>query len=225
MAQFSTSKFANRQPPAALANSASKLLLAVGEATDAIGLLQEVFPSLAQSIGADGMAVMLGEKGAWRTISAWGPPRTPPGELLSAALDSNQPMRDAHWYVCPLLPSPASVELLVAHRISSTTGWDLDILETIGRWLAEALQQVRHRVRDQQHIDRLTALLEIARQWRQTEEMHVLLSRLAEAATKLLGAERASIFLWDRARHTLVGRPALGVGGDELRIPDDAGIV
>ncbi len=48
---------------------------------------------------------------------------------------------------------------------------------------------------------------------------------MAEAATRLLGADRASIFLWDRPNHTLVGRPALGVEGGELRIPDNAGVV
>src|SRR4029079_14364525 len=62
-------------------------------------------------------------------------------------------------------------------------------------------------------------------QWQQTLEMDALLARMAEASTKLLAAERASIFLWDRTTHHLVGRPALGVEGGELRIPDDAGIV
>ncbi len=55
--------------------------------------------------------------------------------------------------------------------------------------------------------------------------MEPLLVRMAEAATRLLEADRASIFLWDRPNKTLVGRPALGVEGGELRIPDNAGIV
>jgi Nif-specific regulatory protein len=55
--------------------------------------------------------------------------------------------------------------------------------------------------------------------------MEALLKAMAEAATELLGADRASIFLWDRAHKELVGRPALGVKGNELRIPDDSGIV
>jgi Nif-specific regulatory protein len=55
--------------------------------------------------------------------------------------------------------------------------------------------------------------------------MQPLLEQMARAATKLLFAERASIFLWDRANRLLVGRPALGVADGELRIPDDAGIV
>ena len=40
-----------------------------------------------------------------------------------------------------------------------------------------------------------------------------------------LDADRASIFLWDKKNRLLVGRPALGVDGNELRLPDDAGIV
>ena len=74
-------------------------------------------------------------------------------------------------------------------------------------------------------IERLEAILGIASQWNQTNEMEPLLVQMAEAATKLLKADRASIFLWDRPNHTLVGRPALGVKGGELRIPDDSGVV
>src|SRR5207253_6864887 len=59
----------------------------------------------------------------------------------------------------------------------------------------------------------------------QTNEMEPLLVQMAEASTRLLAADRASIFLWDRPNHTLVGRPALGVAGGELRIPDDSGVV
>ena len=47
--------------------------------------------------------------------------------------------------------------------------------------------------------------MEITASWTRTLQMDKLLLRIAEAATKLLGAERASIFLWDRATRTLVG--------------------
>ena len=43
---------------------------------------------------------------------------------------------------------------------------------------------------------------------------------MAEAATTLLDSDRASIFLWDKPNKTLVARPALGVPGGELRIPE-----
>jgi Nif-specific regulatory protein len=59
----------------------------------------------------------------------------------------------------------------------------------------------------------------------QTREVSPLLEEIPKAATRLLEADRASIFLWDRRTKTLVGRPALGVRGGELRVPDDRGVV
>jgi Nif-specific regulatory protein len=91
--------------------------------------------------------------------------------------------------------------------------------------LSEALAAVRLRQNHQRRIRRLEAVLAIANQWNQTREVGQLLEQMAEAATKLWDADRASIFLWDRHTHTLVGRPALGVEGGELRIADDAGVV
>ncbi len=72
---------------------------------------------------------------------------------------------------------------------------------------------------------RLEAILTILQHWSEHRDTAQMLHELAEAATKLLGAERASIFLWDRPRRQLVARPALGVTGGELRIPDDRGVV
>ncbi|HUE70150.1 MAG TPA: sigma-54-dependent Fis family transcriptional regulator, partial [Pirellulaceae bacterium] len=87
------------------------------------------------------------------------------------------------------------------------------------------LSAVRTRQREAARSQRLAAILEIAARWQQTQEMGPLLAQMAEMATKLLAAERASIFLWDKPHKTLVGRPALGAPGGELRVPDDAGVV
>jgi Nif-specific regulatory protein len=73
--------------------------------------------------------------------------------------------------------------------------------------------------------ERLEALVDIGRQLAEQRDTVSLLEHIAAQATRLLRCERASIFLWDQARHELVGRPALGLPGGELRIPDDTGIV
>jgi Nif-specific regulatory protein len=52
-----------------------------------------------------------------------------------------------------------------------------------------------------------------------------LLGETAENTARLLRCERASIFLWDEAHSELIARPALGMDGGELRLPDDAGVV
>jgi Nif-specific regulatory protein len=67
--------------------------------------------------------------------------------------------------------------------------------------------------------------VDIGRQLAEQRDTVSLLEHIAAQATRLLRCERASIFLWDQARGELVGRPALGLPGGDLRIPADAGVV
>ncbi len=74
-------------------------------------------------------------------------------------------------------------------------------------------------------IGELKAILEIAAELVTFPAVEPLLERIAVEATKLLRCDRASIFLWDRNHGELVARPALGVDGGSLRIPEHTGIV
>ena len=71
----------------------------------------------------------------------------------------------------------------------------------------------------------LRRLLDYSIRWSSIEATDELLQAIAAAATEMLAAERASIFLWEKRRGKLVGRPALGVEGGKLEVDDDAGIV
>ena len=66
-------------------------------------------------------------------------------------------------------------------------------------------------------------VLDVSRLLVVTSDLQLLLGRIAEAATSLLGAERASIFLHDPNQQVLWTRIALG--SNEIRVPDSAGIV
>jgi Nif-specific regulatory protein len=77
----------------------------------------------------------------------------------------------------------------------------------------------------ERRVRHLEAVLEMAQGWYETPETGTLLEEMARSATRLLEAERASVFLWDREAGLLVARPALGVEGGELRIADDTGVV
>ena len=101
----------------------------------------------------------------------------------------------------------------------------VEVFEAVAESLGAGVRIVRDRQRLRQRAAQAETILSIVQQWNQTQEMETLLNQMAEASTKLLEADRASIFLWDRANHILVGRPALGVPGGELRVPDDAGVV
>src|SRR5262245_17915890 len=209
----------------ALAETASRLFYWAATESDAATFLRQALPLVAQTLGGEYLALVQGAKGQWRTIAASGPHRTVPAELTSEALDSDQPVVQGEWHVGPLTPQSASGELLAAFRTWNASVERGGTLETLTQWLAIGLAQVKQRQRDRQRLARQSALLEIAAQWTQTLQMGKLLARMAEAATRLLAAERASIFLWDKRAHTLIGRPALGVEGGELRIGDDSGIV
>lgn len=74
-------------------------------------------------------------------------------------------------------------------------------------------------------LARLKVILATAAELVVVPDMEILLERIALDATKVLDCDRASIFLWDKDAKELVARPALGVEGGSLRIPDRMGVV
>ncbi|HZL90321.1 MAG TPA: sigma-54-dependent Fis family transcriptional regulator [Pirellulaceae bacterium] len=214
----------NLEAHPALAETASKLFFWAATEKDPLVYLGLVLPLVAQTLGGDYVALTKGEKGIWRTIAASGPQRPLPTDLLAEVLDSGTAISRRDWSVAPL-SAQGNGELIAAYRTWSNGPQRGGTLETLLGYLHSGLVAVRARQREFNRAQRLAAILEIAARWQQTLEMGPLLAQMAETSTKLLNAERASIFLWDKPHKTLVGRPALGVPGGELRIPDDAGIV
>ena len=225
MPRSASSELAALESHPALAEAASKLFYWAAVEGEPAVFLRQALPLVAQTLGGEYLAIVRGEKGHWRTLGGSGPQRALPTELLAEALDGDAPVVRGDWYVAPLAARSGTSEILAAFRTWTGAVERGGTLETLAHWLHAGLTQVRQRQRDGQRIVRLQAILEIAAQWQQTLEMGPLLNTMAETATKLLAAERASIFLWDQTNRTLVGRPALGVAGNELRIPDDAGVV
>lgn len=79
---------------------------------------------------------------------------------------------------------------------------------------------------DLSHEQRNSAhLLRLISQWNRTNDTVTLLHEMAHSATEWFGCQRATIFLWDKATGQLIGRPAVGVEGGQLVIPEDAGLV
>jgi Nif-specific regulatory protein len=143
------------------------------------------------------------------------------------ALERDDVVESKRWWAAPLTlgrcsgiePTDVARVLLVRGRTTAAQ------FAAAARAVADAIALVGQKQRADDRIRRLQTILDITHEWHQTNEMETLLVRIAEAATMLLDADRASIFLWDKPNKTVVGRPALGVKGGELRLPDDAGIV
>jgi len=208
-----------------MADIPTKLIQLAAAAEMADGFLAGALPLLAAAAGADYLALMRGEKGTWRTLADSGLERALPEELLADVLDGGQMASSGPWLAAPVAPKAGSGELVALHLPQPAYAPQQQQFARLLEPFRQTLRDVRLRQRQSQRIRRLEAVLEIAGQWNQTHEMEPLLVKMAEASTRLLEAERASIFLWDRQSRTLVGRPALGVEGGELRIADDTGVV
>jgi Nif-specific regulatory protein len=212
-------------PPPALAQTAAQLVTLANQHETIVTFLAQGLPLVALALQSDFAAVANSVAGHWTVLAETGQHQAPPLPLLSEALDRESSVIDGAWVAVPTESHAANGELLVLHRAPGATTLPGATVETLAAICGQALSTVRERSREHARVRRLEAILEIAGRWNQNQSIENLLVEMAEAATRLLEADRASIFLWDRANHLLVGRPALGVAGHELRIADDSGIV
>ncbi|MBI3411791.1 MAG: sigma-54-dependent Fis family transcriptional regulator [Planctomycetes bacterium] len=196
------------------------------------GLLEEI----ASAVRAD-------QAGIWEATPEWKPrwqylrrgakADLPPRTLLSDILD-----RQAGVGVAPASGQPAFAAaclsftadrpnrlLLVSRPRDAFDPVELEYAVAAGHYLGLALERggLLDQARDKE--ERLHALVEISRQMIEERETVPLLEHIAAQSAKLLRCERASIFIWDRSRQELVGRPALGMPSGELRLPENTGVV
>jgi transcriptional regulator with GAF, ATPase, and Fis domain len=205
-------------------------LLHLSSAADAVDeLLEPALDSVMAVTNAESAALLRAAAPEWSVIAARGIARSAvPLELAAEALERGEIVAADRWLAAPLgqskgrqLADAGEGQFVLAVRGNCPESR----LLTVAHGLSEALSIVERQERARRRIGRLQTLLEITHNWHQTNEMETLLVRMAEAATRLLDADRSSIFLWDKPNRTIVGRPALGMPGGELRLPDDSGIV
>ncbi|MGF1582576.1 MAG: sigma-54 interaction domain-containing protein [Gemmataceae bacterium] len=150
------------------------------------------------------------------------------GEVLDRMAGTSQP---ADGSLPAFLAAPVQTDGLGQHALLATRS-RLDFSEAdkeygiaASYYFAQALKKVHDAEQDAAKVERLETLLGIAEHLTDQRETVPLLEHIAEEVVNLVRCERASLFLWDRNRNELVGRPAIGMPNGELRIPDDAGIV
>jgi transcriptional regulator with GAF, ATPase, and Fis domain len=207
-----------KMPPFASHADLTRLLLSSAGKHDRVEIfLGDVLAEARTLLQANALAVLRANPPQWQVIASSGARGSEiPTEVVAEAVDGNSVAKLNDWTAAPLGDGYA----LAARRPADATA-----LGQFAEALASAIKAVDARQQGDARIHRLETILQITHAWRQSNSMEALLKAMAEAATQLLHADRASIFLWDRAHKQLVGRPALGVKDGELRIPDDAGIV
>jgi transcriptional regulator with GAF, ATPase, and Fis domain len=204
------------------------LLHLSSEVADVAGLLEPALDLVLSATGAEAAAFARATLPNWSIEAARNVARSDvPLDLAAEALSQGAAVSADRWLAAPLMGNahhrggvaePEFV-LMVRGKCSEPQ------VAAVANRVSDALAVVDRQARAAARVDRLQTILTITHEWHQTNEMETLLQRMAEAATRLLDADRASIFLWDKPNKTIVGRPALGIKGGELRLPDDAGIV
>ena len=178
-----------------------------------------------EASGSTMTAVMQGIKGQWRTLAKTGNDE-PSQELLTDVLDAERCQSAGDWIATPVANSTADDlyrgMLLVQQNAKPSTCQEFD---SIAAALHLALISHQSHVANRRRGDRLQTMLEMTASWNQSRETDQLLIKIAEASTRLLGSERATIFLPDSSGESLIGKPALGVEDGTLRIPATAGVV
>ncbi|MEN1681132.1 MAG: sigma-54-dependent Fis family transcriptional regulator [Planctomycetota bacterium] len=195
-----------------------ELVSRVCEADTEAAAADLVVPAVLRRAGAKAAAIVRADPPKWRVLAA-----APDGgevafDLAADALDRGGPVA-ADGAVAAPLPSSETDVLCLTGAADATAAEELASRTAMTLRLASRLRGSRRRQ------ERLETLLRITNSWRRTRDVRSLLEHMARAACDLFDADRASIFLWDKPKRQLVGRPALGVEGDELRVPDDAGVV
>ena len=203
---------------------AAEILWHAARNDDAGAFLSSALSQIVRTMGVEYAALAVASGGTWSATAEAGKRQTLALDLLAEAADRGAPTAHASWIAAPLAAQGDAAEVLVLFAASPGNG-RLSAARELASVLREGLTAVRSRDAAQRRIRRLEAILAIANQWNRTREVEPLLTQMAEAATRLLKADRASIFVWDKSHNELVGRPALGVKGGELRIPADRGVV
>jgi Nif-specific regulatory protein len=202
-----------------------ELLTSANQADEPGNWLASALSAIAAELAAGYAALVVADGGRWNALAETAPARALPVDLLAEVLDREASRSQGNWVAGPLSSRAVSAEALVVYWPATPPPDALATVESLLPAVRAGFAAVRAGHQQIQRIRRLETILEIASQWYQTREIEPLLVQMAEAAARLLKADRASIFLWDRANHCLIGRPALGVKGGELRVADDRGVV
>jgi len=210
---------------APIVGTAERLLALAGRDDSVDEVMELVLAQLASDSGAAGVAVLVANEGEWQTVAEQGSLESLPWSLLGDVLEADSVASEGTWSVAPASTDNCKGRVLAVCLAEEATSKELAALESAAAQLRNTLSVIESRGQSDRRIQRLETILEIAAQWHSQLSEKELFEQIAEAATRLLDSERASLFLWDRPNKELVARPALGVEGGELRIPDDAGVV
>ena len=199
-----------------------KLIEAAVGLDSSTAFLESTVQIVSESQNGNLTLIVRGVKGTWRGLASSGGSDDVelPIELLTEVLDNDGFASSAQWVAVPLEVPNHSGRLLVQHQ-----GSDEAAMISLAAAISIADSVFRQQQEPTRRAERLSAILDMTARWNQSRETDQLLVEIAETSTRLLGAERATIFLPDGSGKTLIGKPALGVESGQIKIPTGVGVV
>lgn len=204
--------------------------------------LESMFPAAMELLEEAAGGIVNQVSGHW-TREIWiGEQEEVPELLIGETLDLGKIQSAEGWIVAPMIttghrddmetaglpngaPWVAALLVRAEENTKVDSGQFIQRVNRITDLLTAALKSIDRRQFRVRRISQLQAVMDASAQWQRFDDDIALLQGIADTATQLLDCERASIFLWDKRRKKLIGRPALGVAEGALEVDDDAGVV
>ncbi len=184
-------------------------------------LLSGICQSLVQSFPkASAQFLQQQTSGNWKQIASAGTIREPSLSQIETWVQGDVSPGNPAALTLPMENEPN--RLLVLEGIAAMPMTSLQAIAQVARFAVKRFIEAKNK---NDRATRLKAMLSMVERWHQTDDLVSLLNQMAECSTEFFDAERASIFLWDKPKRQLVGRPALGVEDGKLVVPDDKGVV
>lgn len=205
---------------------ANQLFSAIERSRTLEQLLQEPVAWMLANGAWSTIWVMSPSKGAWKKLLAVGKPitRSPDPAKLSDCLDSRRVQHCEVWTFHSLPVVNDLIFCLANPNSHATSGESQELFREQLGLLGHCVELWNQQLGKTRDVVRLNQILEVSANWHAHQDLDRLLQDIAQAATRLLRSDRASIFLWDKQSRELVGHPALGMEGKPLRIADDKGV-
>jgi len=196
-----------------------------------VGMFPDVRPDAQGGTEAD---VAAGTRGgivsqvqdSWKAVVWCGEEFSGALELAGDAIESNDVVIQDAWAAAKL-PGPGNEAVVVALPAgrSERLGRDRGPIDGLAQAVGRAWQRLEQQRQDSWRLWQVTTMLREAVAWQRMDDDEELLSAIARCSCEVVRCQRATIFLWDKRRSRLIGRPAIGVPGGVLEVEDDAGIV
>ena len=202
-------------------NLAADLLTAASNAKSSKDFRNRALDALSASLSDARIAWVHQFEQRWEAAGSAGSLAGLPFELAASAADQMSMLLAHQWLAVPISGGGEPAEVILLNPGNAISDEEA---RAIAQMMHDGLKIAAEHSRTGTRLAQLQMLMEIAVSWQRSASLSDLLKSMAEAAARILQGDRASIFLWDRAKNQLVGHPALGVEGEPLRIRDDQGI-